>query len=161
IVVGAPDRANTPLGIALALAGAVAIAAYLLVVRGTDLRYDTLAVTSRTYAYAAVVLIAASLLAHDHLPPAVDVRAWGGIAAMALLSQLFGHTALNAAVRVLSATFVSTITLLEPVIAAVLAAWLFAERLGPATAIGAVVILAAIAVASRGIDSDTEAARKT
>ena len=161
IVVGAPDRANTPLGIALALAGAVTIAAYLLVVRGTDSRYDTLAVTSRTYAYAAIVLIVASIVAHDHLPPAGDVRAWGGIVAMALLSQLFGHTALNAAVRVLSATFVSTLTLLEPVIAAVLAAWLFSERLGPATAIGAAVILAAIAVASRGIDTDTPAVRET
>lgn len=150
IVVGAPDRANTPLGIALALAGAVTIAAYLLVVRATDARYDTLAVTSRTYAYAAALLIIASVLAHDHLPPAGDLRAWGGIVAMALLSQLFGHTALNAAVRVLSATFVSTMTLLEPVIAAVLAAWLFAERLGTATAAGAVVILVSIGIALRG-----------
>jgi drug/metabolite transporter (DMT)-like permease len=150
IVVGLPDRANTPLGIALALAGAVAIAAYLLVVRAVDARYDTLAVTSRTYAYAAVLLIAASVAVHDHLPPLGDARAWGGILAMALFSQLFGHTALNAAVRVLSATLVSTMTLLEPVIAAVLAAWLFAERLAPATAIGAVVILAAIGIALRG-----------
>jgi len=150
IVVGVPDRANTPLGIALALAGAVTIAAYLVVVRTIDARYDTLAVTSRTYAYAALLLTAAAVLAHDHLPPAGDVRAWGGIVAMALLSQLFGHTALNAAVRVLSATLVSTMTLLEPVIAAVLAAWLFAERLSPATAVGAAVILAAIGVAMRG-----------
>lgn len=153
IVVGAPDRANTPLGIVLALAGAVTIAGYLLVVRGIDARYDTLAVTSRTYTYAAVLLCTASVLVHDHLPPGGDLRAWGGIVAMALLSQLFGHTALNAAVRVLSATFVSTITLLEPVIAAVLAAWLFSERLGAATAVGAVVILAAIAVALRAIDA--------
>jgi len=150
IVVGAPDRTNAPLGIALALGGAVAIAAYLLVVRATDPRYDTLAVTARTYAYAAVVLIAASALTHDRLPPLGDVRAWGGIVAMALISQLFGHTALNAAVRVLSATFVSTVTLLEPVIAAVLAAWLFSERLGVTTALGAAVILGAIAVALRG-----------
>ena len=149
IVVGAPDRQNTPLGIALAIAGAISIAAYLIVVRATDARYDTLAVTSRTYAYAALVLIAASLVAHDPLPPLADARAWGGIIAMALLSQLFGHTALNAAVRVLSATFVSTMTLLEPVIAAVLAAWLFSERLGATTALGAAVILAAIAVALR------------
>jgi len=155
IVVGIPDRANTPLGIALALAGSVTIAAYLLVVRGIDARYDTLAVTSRTYGYAALLLIAASALAHDHLPPLGDARAWGGILAMALLSQLFGHTALNAAVRVLSATFVSTLTLLEPVIAAVLAAWLFAERLAPATAVGAVVILAAIGVALRGEQRET------
>jgi drug/metabolite transporter (DMT)-like permease len=150
IVVGVPDRVNTPLGIALAIAGAIAIAAYLIVVRETDPRYDTLAVTSRTYSYAAVALIVLALFAHDHLPPAGDVRAWGGIVAMALLSQLFGHTALNAAVRVLSATFVSTATLLEPVVAAVLAAWLFGERLGATTAAGAVVILGAIAVAVRG-----------
>lgn len=150
IVVGVPDRVNTPLGIALAIAGAIAIAAYLIVVRATDARYDTLAVTSRTYSYAAITLIVLALIAHDHLPPAGDLRAWGGIVAMALLSQLFGHTALNAAVRVLSATFVSTATLLEPVVAAVLAAWLFGERLGATTAAGAVVILGAIVVAVRG-----------
>jgi drug/metabolite transporter (DMT)-like permease len=69
---------------------------------------------------------------------------------MALLSQLFGHTAFNAGVRVLSATFVLTLTLLEPLIAAVLAAWLFAERLGPSTAVGAVVIIASIGIALRG-----------
>jgi len=76
---------------------------------------------------------------------------------MALFSQLFGHTALNAAVRVLTATLVSTMTLLEPVIAAVLAAWLFTERLGAATAIGAIVILAAIGVALRGEQRDAGA----
>src|SRR3984893_10840479 len=144
IVVGAPDRANTPLGIVLALIGAVAFAAYLVVVRGIDHRYATLAITSRTYAYAAILLGAAALLTRDHLPPLTDTHAWGGI-----LSQLFDHTALNAGVRVLSATFVSTFTLLEPVIAALLAAWLFHEHLGPLTALGALVILAAIAIAIR------------
>ncbi len=92
IVVGAPDRVNTPLGLGLAIAGTVAIAAYLIVVRDTDPRYDTLAVTSRTYSYAAIALTAAALIAHDHLPPTNDLGAWGGILAMALLSQLFGHT---------------------------------------------------------------------
>jgi drug/metabolite transporter (DMT)-like permease len=149
IVVGAPDRANTPLGIVLALIGAVAFAAYLVVVRGIDHRYATLAITSRTYAYAAILLAVGALLTRDHLPPLTDTHAWGGILAMAFLSQLFGHTALNAGVRVLSATFVSTFTLLEPVIAALLAAWLFHERLGPLTALGAAVILAAIAIAIR------------
>jgi len=151
IVVGAPDRANTPLGIALALVGALAFAAYLLVVRGTDPRYDTLAVISRTYPVAAIALALAASALRDPLPAAGDWRGWAGILAMALLSQLFGHTALNAAVRVLSATFVATMTLLEPVIAAVLAAWLFAERLGPLTALGAIVILGAIALAIRDL----------
>jgi drug/metabolite transporter (DMT)-like permease len=149
LVVGAPDRANTPLGIGLALAGALAIAGYLLVVRGVDKEVDTLAVTARTYAFAALFLGVAVAVTHDHLPPAGNTSAWGGIIAMALVSQLFGHTALNAAVRVLSATFVSTVTLLEPVIAGVLAAWIFGERLGATTALGALLILTAIAVALR------------
>ena len=149
IVVGAPDRANAPLGIALALAGGVVFGGYLLVVRATDPRYGTLAVTARTYAYAALCLGIATALARDRVPPPQDLGPWAAIVAMALFSQIFGHTALNAAVRVLSATFVSTVTLLEPVIAAVLAAWLFGERLGPPTAVGAIVILAAIALAVR------------
>ncbi len=150
IVVGVPDRANTPLGIALALGGSFAIAGYLLVVRGTDRRYGTLAVTARTYAYAAVALGLAVAATRDPFPPLADARAWGGILAMALVSQLFGHTAMNAAVRVVSPTFVGTMTLLEPVIAAMLAAWIFGERLGLATGAGALVILAAIGVALRG-----------
>ena len=149
IVVGAPDRANAPLGIALALAGAVAIGVYLVLVRDVDARFGTLTVTARTYTIAAVALAFGALIAREHLPPVHDAAAWGGILAMALISQMFGHTALNAAVRVLTATFVSTVTLLEPVVAAVLAAWLFGERLGAATGIGALIILGAIAVAVR------------
>jgi drug/metabolite transporter (DMT)-like permease len=150
IVVGAPDRANTPLGIVLALAGAIAIAAYLIIVRGVDERYDTLAITTRTYTYAALAL--GFLMSWTGPAGALptDWRGWAGILAMALISQLFGHTLLNAAVRVLSATLVSTFTLLEPVIAGLLAAWIFHEQLGATTALGALVILAAIGVALRG-----------
>jgi drug/metabolite transporter (DMT)-like permease len=103
----------------------------------------------RTYTFAALFLGVAVAVSGERLPPVGDTNAWGGIVAMALISQLFGHTALNAAVRVLSATFVSTVTLLEPVIAGVLAAWIFGERLGPTTALGALVILAAIGIAMR------------
>jgi len=149
IVVGVPDRGNAPLGIGLALTGAIAFAVYLLLVRATDARYDTLTVISRTYPIAALVLTAAALALHDPLPSSSDPRGWFGIVAMALVSQLFGHTALNAAVRVLSATLVATMTLLEPLIAAALAAWIFAERLGPLTVVGALVVLAAIALAIR------------
>lgn len=150
IVVGAPDRANTPFGIVLALIGSFAIAAYLIIVRGVDARYDTLAITTRTYAYAAIVLGIVLKFSGPAGALPSDWRGWAGIVAMALVSQLFGHTALNAAVRVLSATLVSTFTLLEPVMAGVLAALIFHERLGSTTAIGAIVILVAIGVALRG-----------
>ena len=149
IVAGVPSRTDTPLGIGLALCGAVALAAYLILVRASDARYTTLAVIGRTYPTAAVVLLAAALVSREVFPPLHAGTAWAGIAALALVSQLFGHTALNAAVRTLSATFVATTTLLEPVIAAIAAALLFGEHPSPATAAGASVILIAIALAIR------------
>lgn len=149
IVVGTPARIDTPLGIALATAGAIAIAGYLVLVRASTARYSTLAVVGRTYPVAAAVLLAATFALHDPIPAFTDARAWGGIVAMAFVSQLFGHTALNAAVRRLSPTFVATVTLIEPVIAAAFAAVLFNERPGPGTLAGSVVILLAIGIALR------------
>jgi drug/metabolite transporter (DMT)-like permease len=149
VVIGAPAKAETPLGIMLALGGSLAIAVYLILVRGTDSRYSTLAVVGRTYPIAAIILLIATLVVHDPIPPLQATSAWAGILAMALLSQLFGHTALNAAVRTLSATLVATVTLIEPAIAAALAALIFHERLAPATLAGSIVILIAIALALR------------
>jgi len=149
IVIGAPARSETPLGIGLALAGAVAIAFYLLLVRASDVRYGTLAVVARTYPTAAIVLLAAAAVSRDPAPPLSNGAAWAGILAMALVSQLFGHTALNAAVRRLTATFVATVTLIEPAIAALLAALIFGERLAPGTLLGSLVVLGGIALAIR------------
>jgi drug/metabolite transporter (DMT)-like permease len=149
IVIGVPDRGETPLGIGLALAGAIAIAIYLLLVRASDARYGTLAVVARTYPLAAIVLLAATAVTRDTIPAANNAAAWAGIIAMALVSQLFGHTALNAAVRRLNATLVATVTLIEPAIAGGLAALIFRERLAPGTLVGALVVLAGIAIAVR------------
>jgi drug/metabolite transporter (DMT)-like permease len=147
IVTGAPSRSDTPLGIALALCGAIAMGTYLQLVRASDPRYTTVAVVARTYPIAAILLGAAALIIHAGPPPIAATAAWGGIFAMALISQLFGHTAINAAVRVLSTTFVALTTLLEPLIAAIAAAIIFGERPAPFTAVGAALIFIAIALA--------------
>ncbi len=147
IVAGIPSRVDTPLGIALAIGGAIAFATYLLLVRASDPRYTTLAVIARTYPLATLLLATAAVAAHDRMPPLSAHLAWGGILAMALGSQLFGHSALNAAVRSLSATLVAMTVLLEPVIAAIAAALVFGERPAALTALGAIVILAGIGLA--------------
>ena len=149
IVAGVPSPTETPLGIGLALCGSLAFAAYLLLVRASDSRYSTLAVIGRTYPIAAIVLTAGAWSSGGSIPAPQQTVAWGGILALAFVSQLFGHTALNAAVRALSVTFVATTTLLEPVIAAVAAAFVFGEHPAPLTAIGAVLILIAIGLAIR------------
>jgi drug/metabolite transporter (DMT)-like permease len=144
IVAGAPSRSETPLGIALALCGAAAMAVYLILVRASDPRYGTLAVVGRTYPIAALALACAAILTRDGFPEAHASTAWAGILAMALVSQLFGHTAINAAVRVLSPTFVAMTVLLEPVVAAVAAASVFGEHPAPLTAVGALLVFVAI-----------------
>jgi drug/metabolite transporter (DMT)-like permease len=149
IVAGVPSGRDTPLGIALALCGAVAMAAYLLLVRASDARYTTLAVVGRTYPIAALALACAALVCRDGFPNLAARGAWAGILALAFVSQLFGHTAINAAVRVLSATLVAMTVLLEPVVAAVAAAFVFGERPAPFTAAGALLVFAAIALALR------------
>jgi drug/metabolite transporter (DMT)-like permease len=147
VVTGVPSGRETPLGIGLALCGAVAMAAYLLLVRASDPRYTTLAVVGRTYPIAALVLGVLAAITGDAFPGVHATGAWAGILALALVSQLFGHTAINAAVRVLSPTFVAMTVLVEPVVAAIAAALVFRERPGPLTAIGALLIFAAIALA--------------
>jgi drug/metabolite transporter (DMT)-like permease len=142
-----PDRAL--LGDVLALLGSVAIGAYLLIVRdasaGTP-RVSTRRIVSRTYAWAAVALVAASAVSHQGPPPLGAGLAWFGVLAMALVSQLLGHTALNASLRHFTPSVVALSTLLEPAIAAALAAIVFHESIGAQAACGAALVLAAVGV---------------
>ncbi len=141
-------------GDALALAGSIAIGGYLLLVRdaATDAsgaRLRTSQIVLRTYGYAALALLLAAAFAHQGAPAPNDAIAWGGIIAMALVSQLLGHTALNASLASFTPSVVALSTLCEPLVAAILAAIAFHERIGPKTAIGGVLVLGAVAIVLR------------
>jgi drug/metabolite transporter (DMT)-like permease len=136
-------------GAALALTGGLAMAAYLIAVRGVRSTLGTRAIVTRTYTWAAIVLTVAAAIARQTPPPLADGVAWGGILAMALISQLLGHTAINAGLRWFSPSTVSFTTLIEPVAAAVLALILFGETLSPAALAGGLVLLVAIGVVLR------------
>lgn len=141
-----PITGHEVLGGALALAGAAAIGAYFLLVREVREDYGTRAIVTRTYTWAAVLLVIASAVARQAPPAATDAKAWAGILAMALISQLLGHTALNASLRWFSPSAVAFTTLLEPVLAAYLAYLAFGEQLTAAAIGGGVLLLAAIGV---------------
>ena len=149
-IVGAPGGGGSApiLGDILALTGAFAIAAYLEIIRTLNLP-STFGVVARTYPISALVLVPFALVAHQG-PPPLDARlSWFGILAMALISQGIGHTGMNAATRYFSSRFVATSTLLEPVIAGILAVILFRERLSIIALIGCAVIFVAIVLAVR------------
>jgi drug/metabolite transporter (DMT)-like permease len=152
--VPAPIPGRELLGDALALAGSIAIGAYLLAVRdagaGTGgARLGTRQVIARTYAWSALALVLAATVARQPPPAFADVTAWGGIFAMALVSQMLGHTALNAALHDFSPSTISLTTLLEPVFAALLAAALFHEALSVRAVAGGILVLGAVAVTLR------------
>jgi drug/metabolite transporter (DMT)-like permease len=152
---GAAQASNAPGGAALALLGSLGIGVYLLIVRSAGARpasgppLATRHIVARTYTWAALALLPFAAAVGDRPPPAGAWIAWSGILAMALVSQLLGHTALNAALRHFSPSTVALSTVLEPVVAALLAAAIFNETLTPLAAAGGIFILAGIVVALR------------
>jgi drug/metabolite transporter (DMT)-like permease len=137
---GAGGGGKALLGDGLALAGAVAMAGYLISVRTVTNRYPTVMIVARTYSWAASVLLLMMPILHEPFPKA-DPISWGGIIAMALISQMLGHTGISAALRWFSSTTVALSTLLEPVFAAILAAAIFNENLSLQALVGCLVVM--------------------
>lgn len=150
--VPAPIPGHALLGDVLAAIGGAAMAAYLLAVESLGTRSSTAppvsAIVLRTYGWATLLLAFMALAAGETAPPLDAGVAWGGIVAMALISQLLGHTALNAALRAFTPSVVALSTMLEPVAAAALAALVLHESITPLTAVGGVLVLAAVALAA-------------
>jgi drug/metabolite transporter (DMT)-like permease len=131
----------------LALAGAVAIAGYMLMARAAQS-----ALSFRTYlgiAYgSAALLLAIAVLATGTPAWGFDTATWWALAGMALVSQLIGHGGYNWSLRHLAPLFVAIALVGEPVLASLLGWWLFGEEPGWRTAAGGVLILAGIALAA-------------
>jgi len=148
----APVAGHALLGDLLALAGALALAVYFIIVRAAGITpahgdpLSTPAIVVRTYAWAAAALCIVALAGHESPPSFSNLPSWGGIVAMALISQSLGHTGMNAALRNFTPSVVALSTLLEPPIAAFLAAFLFNEALSLQTIAGGLAILAAVAI---------------
>ncbi|MGD9840162.1 MAG: DMT family transporter [Candidatus Bipolaricaulis sp.] len=136
------------LGDVLALLGAVASSAYLLVGRrardeGPLVPYATVA-----YGIAAALLLAGASGGGDPLPLPTE---WLWIALLALGPQLLGHTSVNWALRRFPASAVAVAILGEPVGATLWAYLVFGEVPGIPQGIGIVLVLLGIVRALRGV----------
>jgi len=136
------------LGDLLALLGAVLVAGYLMIgrkVRGTR----SLAVYI-TVVYGVATLTVLALVLFTGQPMlGFSPAAYGWLLALGLIPQLVGHSTLNWALRYLSATFVSIVTLAEPIGSGILAYLILGEAVSLSTAVGGVFVLLGIYVASR------------
>jgi drug/metabolite transporter (DMT)-like permease len=155
VVIGAGDAAgfgggtDALWGDVLAFAGAVAMAAYLLLGRVARRRLPVSTYAASVYGVAAVVLLPACLLTGASLG-GYEATAWLALAGVVVGPQLLGHTVFNSLLASVSASLVAVVMLLEPVIATVLAWWLFGELPGPSLWAGAPMVLAGVWLATTG-----------
>jgi drug/metabolite transporter (DMT)-like permease len=155
VVIGAGDAAgfgggpDALWGDVLAFAGALAMAAYLLLGRVARRRLPVSTYAASVYGVAAVVLLPACLLTGASLG-GYEATAWLALAGVVVGPQLLGHTVFNSLLASVSASLVAVVMLLEPVIATVLAWWLFGELPGPSLWAGAPMVLAGVWLATTG-----------
>jgi len=148
--------ADPGLGLALALLGAAAIAAYLLLARRAAPVADPLAFSAVATLVGGTLLLVAALVAGDPLVPATleDVALVVGAAA---LPQLVGHTLMTWSLRHTTPTTVALATLGEPAGASLLAALILPEPLTGVAALACACTLAGVALGltrTRGTSAD-------
>lgn len=145
---GGASQGRSPLaGNALALAGALCLAPYLIIGRALRAKLSLLAYVTLVYGAAAVVLLL--LLMATGTPIVFETpSALVWIVLLALVPQLIGHTSFNWAVRRMPAAFATIPVLGEPVGTSIMAVLLLGESIKPLTIAGAVIALAGIAFMS-------------
>jgi drug/metabolite transporter (DMT)-like permease len=155
VLIASGDGAAAPssqplLGNALALVGAVMASLYFLL--GREAQRQGLGITR----YAAIAYSTGALLLLP-LPPLLGIHYLGyplGVyiytLAMALTSQVIGHTSLNWSVRWVSPTLVALALLSEPLGASILAYFIFNEVPGLLVLLGAGLVLAGVGLALKG-----------
>lgn len=152
-VIGAGDLISTGLGArallgdAMAVGAAATMAGYMVI--GRSLRRDGMpnaTYSGWTYAGAALTLVVTSLVTGSALV-GFDGRTWLVILGLIIGPQLLGHTVLNHLLSTMSATVVSLLVLLEPVVATALAGAIFGEAPAILFWVGAPLVLVGVAVA--------------
>jgi drug/metabolite transporter (DMT)-like permease len=134
-------------GDALALAGSICVAVYLLLGRNLRRRLSLLSYIFVCYSSAAVILwiIVLSLgLPISGFNSTTVAAFWG----MALISQLIGHTSYNWALKWFSTGLIAVSLLGEPIGATILAYIFFDEGLTAYKTMGGIFILSAIYIAA-------------
>ncbi len=131
----APDSRRALIGDALALAGGLGSAVYMLIGRRVRQRLDLVAYVTPVYAVAALTVLAFLPVTGQPFAPSGD-RQFVYFVLLAAVPMLGGHTLANWCLRHMEAPVVATWILLEPVGAALLAWPILGEVPHWATALG-------------------------
>lgn len=151
LIIGLSDMeagTNRLTGDLLALLGALAAAGYFMIGRQLRARLSLLGYVFPVYATSAVLLMAVAALSGAPLT-GYPTTIWLWLFLLALGPQIVGHSALNWALRHLTATYVTLAILTEPIGSALLAWVILDEPPTLATVVGGGLILAGVVLASQ------------
>ena len=143
-------------GAALALLAALIYASYSLLARFIHSRVDPLAQASVITGVAA--LLFGAIVAQQGLTLPRIASGWFGVMALAMVSTVVAMTAFLAGVRRLGATGAATLSVAEPIVAAVAAAFCLEEPLGVGAAVGVALVAASTVLIVNGGARPTEKA---
>ncbi len=135
------DFADPLFGNFLALTAAVIFVVYLLIGQQIRKKREWIDYVFPVYFYAAAACLLIAIVLGKDLLNISTIGVWAG-AGLAFGPQILGHGSMNYAVKYVSPTLLSTLILVEPLFASVLAFFLFAE-LPPVTSIIAMIIILA------------------
>lgn len=142
------DVGSDPLlGALMAVGGAIAVSAYLIIGQRTRARLSVATYGAWVYGTAAAVLLLLSVTSGSPLF-GFDATTWWAIAGLTIGPQLLGHTVFNLILDRVPATTVAVVVLSEPVGAGLLALLLLAEVPPPLMVPGGVLILLGVYLAS-------------
>lgn len=125
----------------LALTAAIIFVVYLLIGQKIRKNREWIDYVFPVYFYAAAACVIIAVMMGKNLFDISTIGVWAG-AGLAFGPQILGHGSMNYAVKYVSPTLLSTLILVEPLLASVLAFFLFAE-LPPFASMAAMVIILA------------------
>jgi drug/metabolite transporter (DMT)-like permease len=143
VMVGAPDTALHPMGVTLALVGAVIYAAYIPMLGALQERSGPLATTA-WMSVGASFLLGVLAVSRGELTAAMHGNAWIAIVALALVSTAGAFFIFMKGLRILGSVRTAIVSTIEPFFTALLGASVLSQPLTRGTLAGGALIATAV-----------------
>jgi drug/metabolite transporter (DMT)-like permease len=140
----------------IVLAGTVSFAYYTIQLKALANQYDSLSLNTMTFTIGSLLMVPFAARSVLNIRWAsVTLTAWGSLAFMVVLGTVVAYLFYAFALTELSASRVAAFAYLQPVVAALLGAWLLGERITPRVVAGGALILLGVYLAERGEESES------
>jgi len=134
-------------GILMAIGGALVYSIYIIV--GTDVMKHVSAVQSSTIIFASAGVVFGFLMMINGVHFPASNSGWFAMVGIILICTIIPVVTFLAGLERIGPTNASMLSVLEPVVTVLLAAWLFGEKLMPLSMLGGGLILAAVILLTR------------